>query len=266
MNNLKLSMLTATVIIIIMLSCFASCGFAQSSVFAPIWIEKGVFVELSFDKGLRASDNSSVYVTYENGTFSWECIELTGNTAKLKLTLKFNEIDGVTTMSGEALVDAVNRSVYSLDGNLLGTTQLWQESNPTSEVILWDTSQDKIFGEAETGRVGETPQGNQETFKVTGNGTINNNEAVFNARYDTDTGLMIRGLLWNEPTLKALKAGILNSVTISDTNIDLGPVTETFEFNLLIPILVIAGAFSCIFITVCWKRNKKRKAAAISNQ
>lgn len=253
----------ATVLILFVFSACVVYGFAQSSVFAPIWMKEDAYVEFFFDEGIRfPSSDSTAGVAYENGTYRWECIELTGTLAKLSLTLSYTDNVSVTKFSGEVLVDAINRSCYSLDGALLGTTQLWLEADPADgeEVVLWDVPPDKIFGTVETNRVGETSQGKQESYKVSSrNGTIGGNTAVFDARYDTNTGLMIRGLLWNEPTLTALNTGILNSVTISDTNIDLGPSTDVFDFSALLPPIIIIVAFVAIFVTIYWKRSKKHK-------
>jgi hypothetical protein len=238
--------------------------YCQSSIFAPIWLEKGIYVEYSFGNGFKPSpDNASDYVIYDSGTFRWECIGLTGNNVELKLSLSFYTETGecVDAVSGYAIIDAVNRSVYGVDGVLLGTTQLWQEPNPDSNVIIWDTPEIKMLGQVEAnGYNMKTPQGLQEIYAVTGEGTINGKQAVFQGHYDVNTGLMIEGLLWNEPTLAAINAGLMNSPLISDTNIDLGPSIETVNFLVLIPIAVVAVAFSGIFIGVYWKRsNRKRK-------
>jgi hypothetical protein len=244
---------------------FINHSYAQSSVFAPIWLEKGVYAEYSFGNGFRPSPiNASDYVTYDKGIIKWECIDLKGNDAKLRLVLSFYTDTGdcVDAISGEVRVNAVNRSVYGTDGTLLGTTQLWQEPNPITDVIIWNTEETKIFGKVESnGYNMKTPQGLQEIYYVTGNGTINDKkDAVFSGFYDVNTGLLINGLLWNEPTLTAINAQLMNGPTLSDTNIDLGPSVETTNFSLLILMLIIIGTFIGIFIMVYWKRsNKKRR-------
>lgn len=237
-------------------------GFAQSSVFVPIWMKEGAYVEYSFDEGLRYPYGNKTAVKYESGTYRWECIELTGTIAKLNLTLSYIEKDGVTQFSATVLVDAVNRSVYGLDGTLFGNTQLWLESNPTNgqEVVLWDVPPDKIVTKVNAKPViSRTPQGKQEMYQITANGTIGDKLRVFNPCCDMSTGLMVFGLLWSEGTLRALNKGLMSGVTMSDTNIDLGPSTEAFDFGALLPIILIVVAFIAVFITIYWKRHKKHK-------
>jgi len=256
------SYVIVTASVLVVFSAFFGPVFAQSTVFVPIWLEEGAYVEFSCGEGLWYPSSASSGIVYESATFKWTCVDLTGTVAKLNITLTYNiEGEDPPVFSAEVLVDAVNRSVYSLDGTLLGATQLWSESNPSDgdQVVLWNIAPDKVVGTVETNRVGETPQGKQGAYKVTGNETINGNLAVFNLRYDQNTGIMIRGLMWNEGVFKALSKGILNSVTISDTNIDLGPSTETFDINSFIPIIIIAVAFVLIFVTIYWKKSKKRK-------
>jgi len=250
----------AAVLMLFVFSGFVVSGFAQSSVFAPIWMKEGAYVEYSFGDGLRYTSRDSPAVPYEGGIYRWECVELTGTLAKLNLTLSFNEEDGVTRFSAEVLVDVSNRSVYSLDGTILGTTQLWLESNPNDgeEVVLWNVPPDKIVTTIDVSPViSNTPQGKQSMYQVNANGTIGGNTAVFNPCCDLDTGLMIFGLLWNEGTLRALNTNIINSVTLSDTNIDLGPSAEAFNYAALLPPILIVVAFVFIAVTIYWKRSKK---------
>jgi hypothetical protein len=256
------SYLITTASALLLFSVLIFSGHSQSSVFAPIWMKEGAFLEFSFDAGIWYPSNEPPGEHYESGTFRWTCLELNGTVAKLNLTLKFNTENGVKQRSGFALVDTINRSVYSLDGTHLGSTQLWLESNPAdgSKIILWDSPPDKIWGNVETNRIGETSQGNQESYKVTGNGTINNNTAVFNLRCDMNTGLMIRGLMWNEAVFRSMNTGLMSSVIISDTNIDLGPSTDTFDINTVIPIVLIGVAFVLIFVTIYKRGSKKHKS------
>jgi hypothetical protein len=251
----------ATVLMLFVFSGFVVSGFAQSSVFAPIWMKEGAYVEYSFGEGIRFPSSDSRVVTYKGGTYRWECVELTGTLAKLSLTLRYNETDGVKQFSGEALVDAVNRSVYSLDETLLGTTQLWLESNPADgeQVVLWDLPPDKIVATINAKPlIINTIQGKQEAYQIIANGTIGGNMAVFNPFCDMNTGLMIFGLLWNEGTLRALNTSIVSSMTMSDTNIDLGPNENVFDFGALLPPILIVAAFVFVFVTIYWKRSKKR--------
>jgi hypothetical protein len=254
----------ATALILLMFCVLVVSGFAQSSVFAPIWMKLSAYAEYSFGEGFRfLSDKTSV--KYEGGTYRWECIELTGTVAKLNLTLSFNEGDSVTQFSAEALVDTLNRSAYSLDGTLLGTTHLWLESNPDNgeEVVLWDLPPDKIVGKINTfAGFTETPQGKQESYLVTGNGTINNNTALFSIYCNMNTGILTMGLPWNEATLSALNTGLINMMTLTDTNIDLGPSSNEFDFGALLPPALIVVAFVFIFVTVYRRRRKKHKPAS----
>ncbi|MFZ7138200.1 MAG: hypothetical protein ACOWW1_07260 [archaeon] len=253
------SMIGATSALLLFSLFFLSAN-AQSTVFPPIWMEEGAFVEFSFEEGIWYPSNEPPGVVYKSGTFRWSCIELVGTVARLNLTISYNIEGEVKHLSGAALVDVINRSVYDLDGTHVGSTQLWLKSNPNNgeQLVLWDLPPDAIFGAVETNRIGETCQGNQESYKVIGNGTINNKTAVFNLRCDMNTGLMIRGLMWNEAVFRAMNTGLMSPVIISDTNIDLGPSTDTFDFNSLFPIIIIAVAFVLVFVSIYWTRNKKR--------
>jgi hypothetical protein len=77
-----------------------------------------------------------------------------------------------------------------------------------------------------------------------------------------NTGILTMGLPWNEATLSALNTGLINMMTLTDTNIDLGPSSNEFDFGALLPPALIVVAFVFIFVTVYRRRRKKHKPAS----
>jgi hypothetical protein len=237
----------------------ASCFGQSSSVFAPIWMKTGAYAEYWFDEGFRVRSDGT-FGAYANGTYRWECIALTGTLAKFNLTLSFNEEDSITVLSGETMVDTLNRSVYGLDGTLHGTTQFWLESNPNDgeKFVIWDLPPNKVDGLVNVGGgYYITPQGKQNCYEITGNGTINNKTAIFNTFYDLSTGLMISGILWHEGSLSALNTHIISGMDLSDTNIDLGPSRDSFDLGAFLPPALICIAVVLIFVTIYRRQRKK---------
>lgn len=261
MRFLIKSSIQAILLVSLLFSSWVVCVSAQSSVFAPIWMKKGAYVEYSFGDGFRFLSNKTA-VEYEEGTYRWECIDVAGTLATLNVTLILSEETGVTQFSANVLVDTLNRSVFQMNGNPLGTTHLWLESSPADgeEVVLWDLSPDRVVGKIQIlNGVTETPQGKQESYYVNGNGTINNNAAFFNMYCDVNTGLMTSGSLWFDGTVSALNTSVINNQVMVATNIDLGPRNDLFDFGALLPIIAIVVAFSFIFVTIYLSRRKKHK-------
>jgi hypothetical protein len=259
----------ATLFMLLIFSAFGTYVFAQSSVFAPIWMKKGAYAEYSFDDGVRfLSDNTPV--EYENGTYRWECIELTGTLAKLNITLSFTEENSVTQYSAEVLVETLNRSVYTMDGTLVGTTNMWLDSNPADDedVVVWDLPPDMVIAKINhLGGYTLTPQDAQESYEMDGHGTIDGNRVFFSAYYDMDTGIMTTGVVFNDGIFKALSTTLMNIIEFTDTNIDLGP-GETIDLSqfedaasssVLILIIIVAIAFPFVFVIVYISRRKKYK-------
>ena len=252
-----------TILMLILFSAFVPSTFAST----PFWMEKGVYAEYSFTEGLVIMENTNL--EFENGTFRWECVDLTGTTAKLSITLSVNREKSNTLYSAEALVETLNRSVYGLDGNQKGTTNFWLESNPVDEqeVILWNLSADKVVGELKyLDGFTMTPQGQQDSYEMDGNGTINENPTIFTGYYDMDTGVLTTCVALKDGLFSAMDLSLLTTLIIADTNIDLGPslnvdlgpAEEPGILNFLIP-LGFVGAFLVVFASVYKIREKSGK-------
>lgn len=234
---------------------------AQSSIFPPIWMKEGAYVEYTLAEGIMQLHNNTLF-SFNDGKYTWKCIEVTGTLAKLKITLSVNKEESVTTLSTEVLVDSVNRSVYRLDGTRLGTTQLWLESNPTDgeEVVLWYSPPEKVVGKVKIlNGYTQTPQGKQDSFKVTGNGTIGEDIEFFSTFHDTDTGILTFCTQWHDATINALNTSVFSTPEIYDTNIDLGPNEDPFNIIDYLPIILIGVAFTLVFIVVYRTRSKRFK-------
>lgn len=269
-NKMKKNhLLTVAVSMVLILSSMLnSCLLVQSSVVMPVWMEKGAYTEYSFDDGLRPTSNVTV-VAFESGTYKWECIDLVGTFATLKITAIFNEEKNVSQFSTQCLVDVFNRSVYRMDGIFIGITNLWLVSNPdqNEEVILWDLPPDKIVGNINyLDDLTRTPQGKQKSYEIDKPGIINGNQILFSSYYDFDTGIMTAGLFYNDATLKLLDVVLMNSLTLADTNVDLGdgekidlnPIENSMFFGAFYIIIGVSG-FLLLSIMIYRTQRKKHK-------
>ncbi|MCW4009333.1 MAG: hypothetical protein NWF05_01765 [Candidatus Bathyarchaeota archaeon] len=228
--------------------------------------------------------NSQYQIEARDNVFKWECIELNGDIAQLKITLSGTQIQRIDYtdpvkvnnenkplfLSAEVNVNTLTRAVTCKNGTAIGTTMLWMPPNlaPDAKITVWDLPPDKITGTVEESQfTRETPQGSQKNFGVGGSGTINGQAAKFSGFYDLDTGVLIIGVIGidtiHEPTIQALgiTQGIIYepNMVFSETNIDLGPAHNPSEWQTWITIAAIPLALVIVFVGVIRKRKNPRK-------
>jgi hypothetical protein len=266
-------------LVLVILSFYVPFGFADSFVFAPKWLKKGVYAEYTFTGGLLrfpgvTGDIDRIY--FVDGTFRWECVDLNETMATLNLTFSHTQ----TEMNGkpfvenktvllveEVYVDKVSRALYLRNGTLIGTTTFWLPANPSAgeEIVLWDVPPDKVsltvsnLSQIQTRVL--TPQGGQPAFKIEKQGKINGKPVFFRGSYDFDTGIVNQSGLEYEPFMSAL--GIISFIIdgmmiLSDTNIDLGPAINSFDFRTILTVIALAVSFVIIFVAVYRRRTKRR--------
>ncbi|MEM2145834.1 MAG: hypothetical protein QW279_10765 [Candidatus Jordarchaeaceae archaeon] len=273
---LKLSMITPLVALL-MLPCEAS--YAETPLFKPTWLNKGVYVEYTFGEGVVELFNNTSrlgfdFVTFHGAIFRWDCIDLNETLAKLKISLILTEAarNGETTeenkttqLTTEVLINIMNRAVYLQNGTLIGTTHLWLPANPTlgDSLILWDVPPYKVILKIaeQTAYAPETPQGPQEVFKIEGSGETGGSVSLFTILSDLDTGILVDGGLDNEGTMRALNIrdfSYSGRMLFTDTNIDLGPKGTSFDLTALFGFLAIPVAFIIIFIAIYRSSRKNR--------
>lgn len=249
-------------------SCNNSYVIASNN-FSPTWLKKGAYAEYLFP-----SIGSSIQVTPEGdvittelpeAVFRWECVELNETFANLEITFYYNETETEQHLFN-VFVHIFNRAVYLQNGTLIGTTSLWLPANPSPEedIIVWDVPPDRIiFNIAnptlETRVV--TPQGRQRPFKIDGMSELANGKMFsIHITCDFDTGVLINGQLDSEPTIKLLGISgfMVSTITLLDTNIDLGPNDNPIDLRTISTVAALTAAFIIIFVTVYRRRTKRR--------
>lgn len=242
----------------------------SASLFAPTWMKTSSYAEYEIKIPIFRFLNGTMSPPSEEGTsaiFRWECIELNDTMAKLEVSLDSGERDGGVHLSSAIYVDTISRSVFLLNGTLVGTTRLWFPAAPTQgqEIILWELSSDKIVGVANTGTASEpmffsTIQGVQRVFFVNGNGTINGQKIIFIPfTVDFDTGIMILGQFNNDAALLALGIKqVIGSAQLVGTNIDLGARELSYDIRAALPFIAVIVALIIVFVAV-YVRLRKRK-------
>lgn len=253
--------LVALSVVSLFFSVFLARPLANSS---PVWLRKGTYAEYSFVSGGIEFLNESITSKLE-GIYRWECISLNEGMAELNVTSKY--LDTQDYSSVQVYVDTQTRDTTSLNGSLIGKTFIWLPSHMEKgqSVVLAGKPPDYLIGEVVYVLVGNdhvsTPQGGQNAFVVEEEGT----SAIMGigAYYDLDTGLLISwGPGMGEAILLALGILDLNvsgSITLSDTNIDLGPRVLWPEILVAIIIAIFLGGFIITFIAVYRKRKRLRR-------
>jgi hypothetical protein len=262
-----------------LISSAFSMSASSSSIYAPVWLRPNIYAEFAFDEGslmfLNSSRPSGIDVlNFIDGSYRWECIELNETMSKLKLTLRFVEIErngraseqnATLEINTYVFVDIFSRAIYLENGTSIGTTNLWLPANPSAEdeIVLWDLPPDRVafkIDENSNFKV-ETPQGLQRGFSIHRMGQVGNRNKAFTVTCDFDTGVMVDGLK-EDITLSAL--GVRNlfqkgrSVFVA-TNIDLGPSETPLDNRLIFTIIAIPIAFLVIFLAVYKRLRKKRR-------
>ena len=214
---------------------------------SPLWFTSGNYVEFSStEKNMRVEFIDGKDYFGDRVSLKWICLDLNETLAKIELTLKLysgsivNEKFSVTV-----LVDISNRDVFSIDGSTYyGKTTLWLPTNVRDgEQVTFNYSNITMVSiiRKEGGNV-KTPYGYQKVFVVklrTENAVLipykgeKYNRTLSNfLEYDEDTGVLIgSSTFMGEGILYALGVLITPPLTVSDTNIDLGP-------ELMAPLIV----------------------------
>jgi hypothetical protein len=279
MKSQYLESVATVALLVVFVFSYGSRCYADSSVFAPTWLKKGVYAKYTYSSGTAIlPTNTSKMSRYEivdfvDGVFRWECIDLNENTSKLKFSLSFIatersgqplEENETIQLSTEVYVNIFSRALYLQNGSLIGTTHLWLPANPApnTDIVMWDVPPDKVtINPTGTGN-GMTPQGRQPAFIISSwaNGTIDGKAVSFHGMWDLDTGVMISEGKSREPAFTALdlKEWVGKTMMFADTNIDLGPGDNSLDLRTIITIIAVPVAFVTIFVAVYMRRRKKR--------
>jgi len=264
-------------IIFLLSSLIVSCS-AQSTIFAPTWLKKGAYAEYTFGSGhVQIPERSviiinnteivknSTFKQFDSGAYRWECVDLTEDTAKLRITLSVVIENATVPWVADVNVNTLSRAVYLENGTLLGTTHLWLPANPgpNDDIVLWDVPPDKVTMRIDDRmEYGFTPQGKQRTFTVAGMGKIGGANAIFTVTCDFDTGVLTDGGLdRHEPTLLSLNVSDVfyqGRFLFADTNIDLGPPYTPLDLRTIFTIIALPVAFVIIFVAVYSRRRRKK--------
>jgi hypothetical protein len=291
----KSAVLPAAVLALIVLSVpLASCATQSSSILAPSWMKEGTYVNYdltstgtSYTNGVLDTSKSVTLfllngtgIKYNNVTsviFRWECIHLRGDMATLNVSYSITSDLVSDNFYTSTLVDVniASRSVYSQNGTLIGTTNLWLPSSPAEgqEIVLWDMPPDKVMANVTTtgfnGQnmyTGQTPQGVQRFFQLENiAGTINGkglSEVGFigNGMYEYDTGLMLSGSLSLEPMHTALAINLYDSPNSMTTNVGMGQGQVFINWSYLLGLAAIISSIVIMIVLM----SKRRRGLATS--
>lgn len=229
------------------------------SILFPAWLEESIYAKYEFESSSIHFINGTWIFSKSQTAFRWECISIKGNVAELNISVMSKGEGQTIQLSTPVYVNMENRDVRLLDGTFIGKTFLWLPANPTynKTVILTNNITAKV-------RVGgwmATCQGAQKSFWA--------ENYTAGGGYDLDTGILIQSTLNREPTLLALGIMDLGGVlSVTATNIDLGPREWLPEIIMLVPFFLPIIAFLIIFILLLRRRKqiKKRQTALRAKQ
>lgn len=260
--------------------------------FAPAWLKEGTYAKYTIDregsagifdtsdpqyKGLNYWDATALDVlTYWNATLTWRCTSINETAAKLQVIFDYigkeltYNIGGfkreplnntLLQLTSEVYVDLYTRAVYNTDGTLLGTTHLWLPANPTEgqDIVVWNVAPEKITLQARVNSVWfQTIQGKQDGFIVDGTVNIKGKPANFGAHYDLDTGILLNFAANNwEPIVSSLGFAWFEMGELSDTNIQLGPSDNTFNWYIVLQYAILPVAVVALCIAIIYRRKKR---------
>lgn len=245
----------------------------EAGQFAPHWLKEGTYVKYTTDKLGYAYISNNSALSFWNATFCWNCVNINETVAKVKVTFDYvgktldNSSLGNATLrlTGDVYVILSTRTVYGLNGSLLGTTHIWIPANPAEgqEVVVWDIGSDKVTLPAQVNNVWiQTIQGKQAGFILDGNGSINGNSRNFGVLCDLDTGLMIDGSFEWDPIMTGagINALLLNGhIILSDTNIALGPAYDPTNWSTIISLITLPILAFAVLLVLCYKHMHKKR-------
>jgi hypothetical protein len=253
-------------------------SYTKADLFAPTWLKTGTYAQyITGPNGLLLMNGSFPQVDHNSTKnsdiiFRWECLEQTGTTAKLNISIDWGPSEGGFHRTNVVYVDTVNRTVTLLNGTQIGTTRLWLPANPSQgqEITFWETSAEKVLGTVNAGANGETlffntVQGVQKGFYIDANGTIMGQQYFTPAAcYDFDSGVALTNFLLFEPTVVALDIKeIIGGSELAMTNIDLGPREISFDIRAALPYAALISAIIIITVALVVRRRRKLKSEAL---
>lgn len=261
-----------------LLSSCLSFSLANSWISKQDWLTPGAYAEYSFGEGVVEVYNASTklgfdFTVFSKATFKWSCLDVNETIAELRIVLSLNETSRngmertqsrLVNIIEELYINLETRGVHFKNGTLIGTTHLWIYANPIlgESVLLWDVSPYSVTSNISnhTAIAPDTPQGQQEVFKIEGNGDTGGPISLFTMLCDIDTGILVDGGLNNEGTMRAL--GIRDfsyngRMLFIDTNIDLGPKNSSLDAVTIFTVISIPIAFAIIFIGVYMQKRKR---------
>jgi hypothetical protein len=244
---------------------------ASSTNFAPAWMKSGTFAQYkSQTPGLtfvNGTDFNGKGRTGDPAILLWTCIEQNDTAAKLQVQLDFMEGTDSLHLNNTIFVDLASRSVYLMNGTLIGTTRFWSIANPAQgeNPIFWDFPPEKVVATIDSANSSsplyyQTIQGVQKFYFLSANGTIRNESYVgLPSAYDFDTGIGLTVFYLNEPMLLVLGVKeVIGAGELTSTNIDLGPREISFDIRAVLPFIAVIAAVLIVFLTI-YIRLKRRK-------
>lgn len=285
------------IVFVLSMICFCIVGafipaVAARDSFAPAWLKEGTYATYATNQESAASIfetsnpqygglncwNASAYdvLSYWNAALTWRCININDTVAKLHITFDYigkelihnvGEVkreslnNASLQLTGEVYVDLYTRAVYTSDGTLLGTTQLWAPANPTEgqEITVWAIGSEIVTIPAQVNNVWfETTQRKQEGFMVGGTETINGKSTNFDLTCDLNTGVNVGSLQW-DPVMAAIGIRMGNLDAFSDTNINLGSDDTSLNWTVILQYTILPIAIVLISVAVLYARKKKTK-------
>jgi hypothetical protein len=244
---------------------------SASSNYGPIWLKPSAFAEYKTDTStvmfLNGSSFNAKSKTGDQIVLRWTCKEQNATTATLQVELDFGESEGGLHLANTIFVDTTSRSIYLMNGTLLGTTRFWSLASPTQDErpVFWDNAPEKIVATIDSGNSSNpmyfnTVQGVQKCFFLNANGTIRGEPYIaIPCAYDFDTGVCLTLFSTNEPMLLALGVkDIISVAELTNTNIDLGPREVSFDIQAAIPFVAVIVAVLIVFLAVYWRLRKRK--------
>jgi len=214
-------------------------GMVGAGDFGPAWLKEGAYVKYTVNEAgfvyvVNSSDPSVFDVlSFWNATFGWQCTSINDTVTKVLFTFSYTgkelnnvSLDNATLqLSGEVYVNLSTRNVYSLDGDLLGTTHLWLSASPVDgqEMVVWNIPPNRESLPAKCKDIWFlTTQGRQDGFIVEGTKEISGVPRDFLIICDYDTGVMVDGSFAWDPLINGAGITVMfldGEIMLSDTNI-----------------------------------------------
>ncbi len=279
----KGAMVIALLVVTILAPCLVNP--VQADVFAPTWLKRGVYAEYNFPAGIIHFPNESSSIglgfdsyEFENGILRWECVDLVDTKATLDVRFDYTSVkyngrpmteNKSAQLTSQIEVDTLSRATHLSNGTLLGTSHLWLPANPTptDNIVLWDVSPDFVQSTVSNHSDIQvhSPQGTQNAFSIAKEAKVDNVTVLFNIMCFSKTGLMSQMLpvpVSCEPAFKALNMlsfDVNGIMTLTSTNIDLGPSSEPLNLTLILAGVVVIAVFAICLFAVYTRMLKKKK-------